>query len=126
MRQLVIYGTVGLATLGTYAASTLLFTSTTDLQPGFVSMLSYMIAAATNFIGHRHFTFQSKRELRSSLLRYLLLLAFNALLGGAVVQIGVTLFDLSIPVANAIMLCGVTILTYVMMKWWVMSKVGSS
>jgi putative flippase GtrA len=121
VKQIAIYATVGLATLATYSLVVFSLSAATGLIPGVVSMIGYTVAAAVNFLGHALFTFQTTRTLRSTFPRYGLLLAFNALIGGVVVQIGVSYLGLTVPIANAIMLGGVTISTFFLMKWWVMA-----
>lgn len=126
LKQVATYLIVGFATLATYTVVAYLLSRTTSFFPGLVSTLAYGFAAATNFVGHKLFTFKTNRSLGSTFPRYVLLLVFNALVGGLFVQMGVAYWNLTVLVANALMLCGVTVSTFFIMKWWVMADVRAS
>lgn len=76
-------------------------------------------AGIVNFFGHRHFTFSSARPLIESLPRYTALIAFNSLSGAIVVYGVTTLFGANLIVANAASLVSSTLVSYLLIRKFV-------
>jgi len=121
-RQLLRYSGVGVATLALYAGTNILLAVGLNIWPGVAAGVAMLVASAFNYLGHARFTFQSDRSVSSSLPRYVLLLIFNSVQAAAIVGISADFMGISLVVANSIALICVTITSFFVLKYGVMTS----
>lgn len=90
-----------------------------NVAPDFSAGLALIAAGTFNYVGHRIYTFRSKRAVKSSLPRYVVLLITNALFAIVIVRAFLWL-GLSLIVANLICISIITIATYLLFARYIM------
>nr|WP_316656133.1 GtrA family protein [uncultured Gellertiella sp.] len=118
--QLLRYGCTGGATFLIFLALASLPLVVPSIRQGVASGAAIFVSGIFNFAVQYAFTFQSKRPVKAAILRYLLLVSFNSLWGGALANVMVQYFGIYPVVANITCALALTAFTYPAMRFFVM------
>jgi putative flippase GtrA len=118
LRELLRFGSVGLASSAVYFALLWLVTRLTSWPAGISGTIAYALSIVVNYVLQKSFTFKSDRRHQQAGPRYLLIHLGGMLLNGGFLWLGVDLAGWSyIPVQLAAMVV-VTIWSYLGQRFW--------
>ena len=117
-QQFFIYTGIGaIGTIGHYATLVLLV-QLIHTDPVFATTIGFIIGALINYILNYRITFNSNKQHREALTKFLIVASLGAVINGAIMSTGINMLDLHYLVIQVIATCIVLVLNFIANKYW--------
>ena len=124
-QQFFIYTGIGaIGTIGHYATLVLLV-QLIHTDPVFATTIGFIIGALINYILNYRITFNSDKQHRETLTKFLIVACLGAVINAAIMTAGLAMFDLHYLIIQVIATCLVLALNFTANKYWTFANIQS-
>ncbi len=117
-------GIGAIGTVGHYATLVLLV-QVISTDPVFASTIGFIVGALINYILNYRITFNSDKQHRETLTKFLIVACLGAVINAAIMTAGLAMFDLHYLIIQVIATCLVLALNFTANKYWTFANIQS-
>ena len=117
-QQFFIFSGIGaIGTVGHYAVLILLV-QIIQTDPVFATTIGFVVGALINYILNYRITFNSNKQHRETLTKFLSVASLGAVINGLIMTAGINVFNIHYLIIQVIATCFVLILNFIANKYW--------
>ncbi len=117
-QQFFIYAGIGAVGTAGHYATLVLLVQLIHTDPVFATTIGFIIGALINYILNYRITFNSNKQHREALTKFLIVASLGAVINGAIMSTGINMLNLHYLVIQVIATCIVLVLNFIANKYW--------
>jgi putative flippase GtrA len=124
-QQFFTFAGIGAIGTGGHYAILLLLVQVISTDPVFASTVGFTVGALINYILNYRITFSSNKRHRETLTKFFSVAALGAVINGAIMSVGINMYDVHYLIIQMIATCIVLALNFTANKYWTFADKAS-
>lgn len=117
-RQILRFFIIGTSASATHFIGVVCLVELFTLQPLIANIFAFFLAFQISYIGHRYWTFNHRQHALGSLPKFFTVASFGFIMNEGLFALCLHVFNWYYPIALAITLITVAIMTFILSKFW--------